>query len=104
MMDKNYLRHADGRPLWVLSETIAVTNTYNKQFYVKTVINVNNKKLPEEKLLKSNDLFEKMIQTVSDALFVVDENENILKMNRLLLTSLRLRMISMKAQWYLHFR
>ena len=80
-LDKNYLLHADGYPLWVAGETIAVENTEGEQFYVKAVHNLNKEKLLEQRLQASNNLLDNILQTISDALIVIDEQERILKVN-----------------------
>ena len=80
-LDKNYLLHANGHPLWVAGETIAVENKEGEQFYVKAVHNLNKEKLLEQRLQASNNLLDNILQTISDALIVIDEQERILKVN-----------------------
>jgi PAS domain S-box-containing protein len=73
--DNNYLLHKNGTPLWVMGESIAVTNTAGEQFIVKIIQNINSQKKLERFLIESNEFLDTIFASVKDAGFLVLNSE-----------------------------
>lgn len=73
--DNNYLVHKDGTPVWVMGESVSVTNDREEKYLVKIVQNINTQKKLERFLTESNEFVNTIFDSVKDAGFVMLNSE-----------------------------
>lgn len=79
--DINYIIHKDGSPIWTHGESILVKDDTGEVFFIKYVYNINNEKMLENSLVESKKFSESIIDTVNEALLVMDGAFNIVTVN-----------------------
>lgn len=69
--DNNYLLHRNGTPLWVIGESVAVTNTDNEKYLVKLIHNIHAQKQLERYLLESTDFIDTIFDSIQDTALII---------------------------------
>jgi PAS domain S-box-containing protein len=81
--DNNYLLHKDGTPIWVMGESLAVTNSNDQKFIVKIIHNIHAQKQLERFLLESSEFIDTIFDSIKDtSLIILDSALKVLKTNR----------------------
>lgn len=81
--DNNYLVHKNGTPVWVMGESLAVTNTDKEKFLVKIIHNIHAQKQLEQYLVNSSDFIDKIFDSILDtAIILLDSELKIIKCNK----------------------
>lgn len=83
MSDNNYLVQKDGTPVWVMGETVAVSNTYGEKFLVKIIHNIHAQKQLERFLLQSHEFIDIIFDSIKDTgLIILDSSLRVVKINQ----------------------
>ena len=89
--DNNYLVKKDRNLIWVMGESVLVTNSDNERYLVKVIQNIHAQKQLEHFLLESNEFLETIFDALKDtSLVVLDSALKILKTNKAFLKMFRL--------------
>lgn len=81
--DNNYLVHKDGTPVWVMGESIAVTNVDGEKYLLKIIQNIHTQKKLEHFLIESNEFFNAIFDSVKDVGFLILNTElRVLRINK----------------------
>ncbi|HMJ48641.1 MAG TPA: PAS domain-containing protein [Ferruginibacter sp.] len=81
--DNNYLVQKDGVHVWVMGETVSVTNSTNEEFLVKIIHNIHAQKQLERFLLQSHEFIDIIFDSIKDTgLIILDSSLRIVKSNR----------------------
>ena len=81
-MDNNYLVNKNKTITWVSGETILVKNNKEEISLLKVIQDINIQKLSENSLNYLNDFNENILQSIEDVVMVIDEELNIVKINK----------------------
>jgi PAS domain S-box-containing protein len=79
--DNNYIMHKSNASIWSHGETIFVKNEEGDTFFIKFIYDINQQKLLERFLIASNRFSHSILETINEALIVLDENLNIIIAN-----------------------
>jgi PAS domain S-box-containing protein len=81
--DNNYLIQKDGTPIWVVGESVRVSNTEGETFIIKIIHNIHAQKQLERFLLESTDFIDTIFDSIKDtSLLILDSALKVIKVNR----------------------
>jgi PAS domain S-box-containing protein len=75
--DNNYIMHKSNEVIWSHGETIFVKNEAKEIYFIKFIYDINQQKLLEKSLVASNTFSYSILETINEALIVLDENLSI---------------------------
>jgi PAS domain S-box-containing protein len=79
--DNNYIAHKKGTHIWSHGETIFVRNDVGEIYFIKFIYDINKQKLLEKSLVASNKFSQSILDTINEALIVLDKDLNIITAN-----------------------
>lgn len=79
--DNNYLVNSKGQKVWVSGESVLIENEKGKKIILKIVQNIHEQKLKEISINQLNSFNENILESIKDAVMVVDKEMNIVKTN-----------------------
>lgn len=80
--DNNYLVNKHGIKRWVSGESILITNKESKHLILKVIQDIHLQKTYEHSLEQLHDFNERIISTIDDIVFVVNDEMRIIKANK----------------------
>lgn len=79
--DNNYLVDKSKKAVWVSGESVLVKNETGDPVILKVIQNIHQQKSSEIALRELNNFNENILATIDDAVVVLDENMDVVKMN-----------------------
>lgn len=79
--DNNYLTRKDKSVTWVSGESVLVKNEKEEVRILKVIQDINAQKKSEDQVMHLDELNEKILKSIEDAVIVLDEYFNILNAN-----------------------
>ena len=79
--DNNYLVNKNKQVTWVSGESVLVENEDGKKMVLKVLQNIHQQKTGENSIRQLNTFNENILRSIKDAVFVLDEDLNILMTN-----------------------
>ena len=81
--DNNYLVHKDGSAVWVMGESVSVSNIKKEKYIVKIIQDIHAQKQLEHFLLESAEFVDTIFESLKDtSLIILDSTLKVLKTNK----------------------